>query len=422
MSQPFYGEFDRQAYGDQAVERSDERSPFQRDRDRVVFSYAFRRLQSKTQVFQSGEYDFYRTRLTHSLEVARISRSIGERLNRHYPEVQLDCDLLEAIGLAHDLGHPPFGHIGERKLNALMKPWGGFEGNAQTARILTKTFWQRNNAPLGMLPSRAFLDGVMKYKALWSECDPAPENHFLYDQQAPLRDFIAGGAWPVGIQLEQANAMKSLECQIMDWADDTAYSLHDIVDGVKAGYLTRAAVENWASQATGKHRELVDTPALKQLLERIEETDYLEASFEKKLGLFLNATRLEPAEGPLSHLSARYRWRVEVPDEVQSECALYKAIALDLVFCSPRIQQVEFKSGFLLERMFEALLECHLKQGQKGLKLLPEPALSWVEQATDEAERARLICDAVAQLTDHEALRMYRRLFDPEFGSITDLL
>lgn len=244
MPSPFYSAFDTERLNPSARStgsaETDGRTAFQLDRDRVIFSYAFRRLQSKTQVFQSGEYDFYRTRLTHSLEVARIARSIGEHLNRTYPEVCIDGDLLEAVGLAHDLGHPPFGHIGERKLNELMAPWGGFEGNAQTARILTETFWSRKAAPHGMSPSRAFLDGVLKYKALWSDaCErPAPdappvppENHFLYDPQARLRDFVAGGTWPAcAVAPKAANAAKSLECQIMDWADDTAYSLHDIVD------------------------------------------------------------------------------------------------------------------------------------------------------------------------------------------------
>ncbi|MGE9294604.1 MAG: dGTP triphosphohydrolase, partial [Puniceicoccales bacterium] len=157
MPSLFYNDFDNERHGaNHGGSDADERTAFQLDRDRVIFSYAFRRLQSKTQVFQSGEYDFYRTRLTHSLEVARIARSIGEHLNREHAEVDLDGDLLEAVGLSHDLGHPPFGHIGERKLNELMASWGGFEGNAQTARILTEIFWQRKDGPRGMQPSRAF--------------------------------------------------------------------------------------------------------------------------------------------------------------------------------------------------------------------------------------------------------------------------
>jgi dGTPase len=429
MPSAFYNDFDTERLGSpRSGGEADERSAFQLDRDRVIFSYAFRRLQSKTQVFQSGEYDFYRTRLTHSLEVARIARSIGEHLNLLQPAVELDGDLLEAVGLSHDLGHPPFGHIGERKLNELMAPWGGFEGNAQTARILTEIFWQRKDGPRGMDPSRAFLDGILKYKALWLDCwsdqtpeinSAPPDNHFLYDDQARLRDFVAGGHWPSSAtEPYAANAAKSLECQVMDWADDTAYSLHDIVDSVKAGYLTGPAVERWAAD---QGKETAESPALLSLLKQLNE-DYLEAVFARKLGQFVRATTLEPFDGVLAEKSARYRWRLCVPTETQQECALYKKIALDLVFRSPRIQQVEFKSGFIIERLFHAFFDCHLKPGTKGLKLLPTPALGWVERETEIPARARLLCDYLTQLTDHEAIRLYRHLFDPEFGSITDLL
>lgn len=419
-----YDAFDTAAYGVQEDKTTarDSRSVFQRDRDRVIFSYAFRRLQSKTQVFQSGQYDFYRTRLTHSLEVARIARSIGEELAKRHPDFQVDGDLLEAVGLAHDLGHPPFGHIGERKLNELMQPWGGFEGNAQTVRILTELFWERDDAPTGMKPSRAFLDGVMKYKALWRDFPENPENHFLYDEQEPIRTFVAGQPWPATLAAPaSANAAKSLECQIMDWADDTAYSLHDIVDGVKAGFITRPMVESWAEQATGHRRTLADSQNLPALLDMIGR-DFLEAKFAKKVGGFLRAVHLEPSGSPLGEASSRHRWRLCVPEEIRRECELYKTVALDLVFRSPRIQQVEFKSGFLLERLFHVLCDNHLEPGQRPLAIIPRPGSRWIEQEPDTARRARRICDYLAQLTDHEALRLYRRLFDPDFGTITDLL
>ncbi len=428
MPDSFYTGFDTACFGEpREAPSQDSRSAFQRDRDRVIFSYAFRRLQSKTQVFQSGEYDFYRTRLTHSLEVARIARSIATELTGQVPEAAIDGDLIEAVGLAHDLGHPPFGHIGERKLNELMAPWGGFEGNAQTVRILTEVFWERSSGPQGMAPSRAFLDGVMKYKALRSEFDEPPQNHFLYDEQAVARDFIADGQWPKA-SAKEANTHKSIECQIMDWADDTAYSLHDIIDALKAGFITRPLIERWAAEAQGWQKPLADSPALPALLDLIEK-EYLEAIFARKIGHFIRAARLVPHQGPLSHLSQRHCWRLEVPGEILSECALYKSIALDLVFRSPSIQQGEFKSGFLLERLFNTLFDCHLGASDRkasslatSLNLLPQPTLAWVERAPDETTRARRLCDYLAQLTDHEAIRLYRRLFDPDYGSIRDLL
>src|SRR5271170_796789 len=171
MSDDFYGAFDREYLRNDAnaARKQDYRSVFHQDRDRLMFTPSFRRLQAKTQVFQAGEYDFYRTRLTHSLEVSRIAESIAIWLRVASPEVQVDLHLLEGICLAHDIGHPPFGHAGERVLNTLMKPFGGFEGNAQTLRILTRTIYSDGPKRSGMSPSRALLDGILKYKRLYRD-------------------------------------------------------------------------------------------------------------------------------------------------------------------------------------------------------------------------------------------------------------
>ena len=232
--------------------QGDYRTLFQIDRDRVIHAHAFRKLQSKTQVFLSGEYDFYRTRLTHSIEVAQIGRSIC-----HYLRVQggplredfhIDGELVEGVCLAHDLGHPPFGHSGERTLQELMLPYGGFEGNAQTLHLLTSTLYENETGMRGMQATRALLDGVLKYKKLFREFPTPPENHFLYDTQEGVRAFVFDEAIPAVLQTgELLNGFKSVECQIMDWADDAAYSLNDIVDGVKAGFLTIERIEQWAA-------------------------------------------------------------------------------------------------------------------------------------------------------------------------------
>ena len=157
MPNSFYNEFDNQTWDKER--HRDYRTPFQVDRDRIIYSFAFRRLQAKTQVFVSGQYDFYRTRLTHSLEVAQIGRSICNYLRVSSDILSddyfIDADLVEAACLAHDLGHPPFGHSGEATLNEVMKPYGGFEGNAQTLRILTDTIFSSGNRPDGMKPTRA---------------------------------------------------------------------------------------------------------------------------------------------------------------------------------------------------------------------------------------------------------------------------
>src|ERR1035437_5362712 len=222
----------------------DYRTPFHIDRDRVVHTPTFRRLQNKTQVFWSGEYDFYRTRLTHSLEVAQIGKAICQWLKSRpagplAEDFFVDPDLVESVCLSHDLGPPPFGHAGERTLNHLMRGHGGFEGNAQTLRLLTERIFSAKRS--GMDPTRAFLDSILKYKSLWTELKTLsgslPKNHFLYDFQHPWLDWALGSAdFPVELTPGVArDGFKSIECQIMDWADDTAYSLNDLSDSVRAG-------------------------------------------------------------------------------------------------------------------------------------------------------------------------------------------
>ena len=165
MENTFYNDFDVATPAAERRRDDEYRSGFQISRDRILHTSAFRRLQGKTQVFLTGEYDFYRTRLTHSLEVSQIGRSICAALRSRSPHLGadhfIDPDLVEAACLAHDLGHPPFGHAGERSLHYWMKGQGGFEGNAQTLRLITETIFAHGTR--GMNPSRALLDAVLKY-------------------------------------------------------------------------------------------------------------------------------------------------------------------------------------------------------------------------------------------------------------------
>lgn len=427
-SNAFYTFFDQEAIPPKSSRADrDHRGPFQVDRDRIVFSFAFRRLQSKTQVFQSGEYDFYRTRLTHSIEVAKLGRSICEFLreskaNALHPGCYIDPDLTEAICLAHDLGHPPFGHIGERQLNRLMAPWGGFEGNAQTVRILSELIYRRPDGPVGMHPSRALLDGVMKYKASCSELrsapgSPHPDNHFLYDEQAGLRQCVLGDANLPG-ERASLNTWKSIECQIMDWADDTAYSLNDIADGIQAGYITLESLERWRAGQSGLSGD--DEAHLDALQDAIKKQAY-ERRLSYKLGEFIQGVELRKSVHPLGMQTARYRWSLEVSPLVLRECSLYKAVARDLIFQSPQIQQVEFKGSYILQRLFEAMVDHYLCARPQPLAILPREVTRWIRAEDSEKQRARRLCDFLAGLTDGEAVRLYRRLFDAEYGSITDL-
>lgn len=431
MKNDFYNPFDLERPDNTPLPEGDYRNAFQIERDRIIFSYPFRRLQSKTQVFQSGEYDFYRTRLTHSIEVAKIGRSICEFLRASSDHLNdsfhIDADLTEAVGLAHDMGHPPFGHIGERKLNQLMAPYGGFEGNGQTLRILTELIYERPGTTQGIAPTRAFLDGVMKYKALHSErvveaedgTRSYPENHFIYNEQAMWRDVIFDGQRiPDDLNNSEAlNNFKSIECQIMDWADDTAYSLNDIVDGIHARYINVGSVTEWAATQV---LDTEQTEWIDQLCDKIRKNRY-EPYFGSRIGKFVNACTLAPRSGFMSDRTQRHAFDLIISSEAKAESQLYKDIALDLIFRSPQLQQIEFKGGYILERVFKALRE-NCGENESGLQVLPNQVQELLKTCTSATERQRRLCDYTAGLTDALAMRTYKRLYDPDFGSIAELL
>ncbi len=361
-----------------------------------------------------GEYDFYRTRLTHSIETAQAGRAIANYLNRTSPHLSkdfyIDCDLVEAVCLSHDLGHPPFGHAGERALNRLMQDFGGFEGNAQTARLLSSTIYGEGADRRGMNPTRALLDGVAKYKTLWHDL-PADkrDSHFLYSDQQNLVDFLAD-PWP------DARKQQSIECQIMDWADDTAYSLNDIVDGFHAGFITRTRVGEWASH------QALDAPRAKlveQLLEKLSHGG-IDPFFGRKTGEFIRACSLDVRIDRTAACPPRYAFLLRVAPEVAQERQFYGQLAVDLVFRATPLQHLEHKSDHLLAALFRLLWSHHVGT-RGGLRLLPASAARMIDEAPDVPARARILCDYLAGMTDGFAIRIYKRLFDPDFGSITDL-
>lgn len=420
MANRFYTDFDVETY--EGNRKADYRSAFQIDRDRIIHAQAFRKLQSKTQVFLSGEYDFYRTRLTHSIEVAQIGRSIC-----HYLQTQggplssdffIDGDLVEGVCLAHDLGHPPFGHSGERTLQELMIKWGGFEGNAQTLHLLTKTMIQNETSVRGMQPTRALLDGVLKYKKLFSEFITPPTNHFLYDPQIAEREFVLGRTIPGELlEGEKLNGFKSIECQVMDWADDAAYSLNDIVDGVKAGFLTREKIETWAAS------EAIDAPR-QQLLDELFDAihaDRLESVFSQKIGAFITTCRLRKRDNFMAEKTNRYRFELVIGNHAEVEALFFKKLANDIIFESPQLQQIEYKARRVLFDLWEAVWQNYVEKGARVINILPPRVGRLIDAEETRAGKARQICDYLAGLTDGMIVRTYRRLFDPEFGSIRDL-
>ena len=427
MRNDFYNSFDTERL-EETPTKDDYRSPFQIDRDRVLHTTTFRRLQNKTQVFWSGEYDFYRTRLTHSLEVAQIGKSICTWLLRQPNSLLsdhffIDTDLLEAICLSHDLGHPPFGHAGEKTLNHLNREYGGFEGNAQTLRLLTERIFSAKHT--GMSPSRAFLDGILKYKTLWSELitdGKPPKNHFIYDSQHRYLDWSLGGNdFPIELTPGKSrDAFKSIECQIMDWADDTAYSLNDLSDSVRAGFSPIEKIEQWAKS---KEIDYSEKTPLGDLIQAIR-ANRVEPFVGKRIGKYISSTHLELDVNFLSATTNRYRYRLIIDPTVQAESALYKRLAYDVVFLSPKLKQLEHKGSYMLRKLWEILETRYIHNlpidGQ-DFQLLPNDTVAEIQQAPDPATRARLICDYLAGMTDGYAARTYKRLFSPDFGSINDL-
>lgn len=424
----FYQAFDTERASGYRAE-GDFRSPFQIDRDRVLHTPAFRRLQSKTQVFWSGEYDFYRTRLTHSLEVAQIGKSICRWLLHSSDDLDegfhLDEDLVEAICLSHDLGHPPFGHAGERSLNHFMAEYGGFEGNAQTLRLLNERIFSQSRK--GMDPSRAFLDGVLKYKSLWTELKAAkgklPKNHFLYDSQVNHLSWAMGEQdFPVElVPGDVRDGFKSIECQVMDWADDTAYSLNDLADSVRAGFLTIERIERWAEQ---REESVEEGSPLAELIKALR-GQRIEPFIGKRIGKYIQSAHLERDTNFLSATSHRYAFKVVVDEATRAESELFKSLAYEVVFLSPQLKQLEHKGSYMLRRLWE-LLEKRYVFGEaidgQDFQLLNEADSQEIDECETPAQRARLVCDHLAGMTDGYAARTFRRLFEPGFGSIGDLV
>ena len=418
----FYSTFDTELFSGSSSEDS-YRSAFEVERDRVIYTAAFRRLQAKTQVFLSGEYDFYRTRLTHSIEVAQIGRSICQFLKRKGDPLSdtffIDPDLVEASCLAHDLGHPPFGHAGERTLHRLMaKSFGGFEGNAQSLRMIVRTIYSSDSGRRGLNPTRAFVDGILKYKTLFSQLTGG-KNHYLYDEEELLINWVLGGQdWPTSLPAgTERNALRSIECQIMDWADDTAYSLNDLVDCINGGFLRLETMEAWASQ---QELTSIESKALEILLDAIK-SRRPEPVFGKKVGDYIHSVHLEHSNDFMSNLTNRHAFSLVVNENIRKEAEFYKKVARELVFWSPQLRQLEHKGDLILERIFETFLAFAIDPKSVDFSLFPTSVEKSVLLENNPQQRVRVMCDYLAGMTDGFAIRTYKRLFDPDFGSLMEI-
>jgi dGTPase len=379
------------------------RGPFQRDRARVLHSAGFRRLATKTQVHTADTDAFLRTRLTHSLEVAQIAREMGGRLG-------CDPDVVDTAGLAHDLGHPPFGHNGEDALDAICGPCGGFEGNAQTLRVLTRLEAKVPGAGLNL--TRASLDAVSKYP--WPR-EPGKRKFGVYP------DDLEVFAW---LRIEPG-PRRCLEAQVMDWADDVAYSVHDLEDGIHGGYVHLAPLRADAGERKALCADVtaaysqesaadLDAVLLELLADPVfEPLDDYDGSHGAQIALkrmtsvltgrfaaaAVAATMERHGPGPLR----RYDADLIVPPLVRAHCALLKGIALRYVMRRPGSSQRYADEVHILQSLVEALL------AREGDGLDPVFAPMW-KSATDDAARLRVVIDQVASLTDPAAVAWHARL------------
>jgi dGTPase len=384
------------------------RGAFARDRARVLHSAALRRLAGKTQVMGPGEGSevsgIPRTRLTHSLEVAQIGRELGEALG-------CDPDVVDTGGLAHDIGHPPFGHNGESALNAAATACGGFEANAQTLRILTRLEPKVIDAEgrgYGLNLTRACLDAATKYP--WSRTEGVAK-FGAYPDDVEVFAWLRDGAPP---------RQRCLEAQVMDWADDVAYSVHDVEDGVAAGRISLAALADRQERAAvaelaAKHfsaepvselesvtAELLELPAIADVAANGYDASLVAQVALKRLtselvGRFATAAVTGTRQRYGGERLTRYRAELTVPQRVAAEVALLKAVALRYVMSDEeRLSTQRWQRG-LLSELVAALAE----RVPEALEQSFQPA--W-HAAGDDAARLRVLIDQVASLTDAQAV------------------
>jgi dGTPase len=384
-----------------------ERTAFERDRARVVHAASFRRLAAKTQVVGPETDDFVRNRLTHSLEVAQVARDLSRALGSQ-------PDISETAALAHDLGHPPFGHNGERALAELSEPCGGFEGNAQTLRLLTrleaKTI-DSDGRSVGLNLTRATLDACTKYP--WPRTD-GEVKFGVYDDDKTVFGWLRDGAPP-----DRGGTRRCLEAQIMDLADDVAYSVHDVEDGVVARRLDLTAMDPAAVWATV--REWYVPTATDDELEDVLAELRTQGSWPTRpydgsraalaalknltsdlIGRFCGAVQhatFAADPGPF----IRYEADLVVPERTRLEIAVLKGVAAHYVMQAQDRLDLMVRQRELLAELVAALLD----RGADALQA--SYAHDWAE-AADDAARLRVVIDQVASLTDPSAVAWHRRL------------
>jgi dGTPase len=401
--------------------RGDERSAFERDRARIVHSVAFRRLQGKTQVFAPATADYMRSRVTHSIEVAQIGRAMAQTLG-------VPDSLVEAACLGHDLGHPPFGHTGEAALNACMQASGGFEGNAQSFRIVTR-LEQKHPDYMGLDLTRATLLGLLKYPYRRE----ANREKYLYDSDAEgYEEWLFDGTERALIREDNGESPpRTLQCQVMDWADDIAYSVHDLEDGIVSGYLrpatwnsdhfvTRVAENvahapvHWANGAPSETDIAEYIKSLYDSFARWEPDipkDVLRETARSYIDKFATAIDVET----VGDGTTLFDYTLKVPEEIRIENQVLKSITFEYILRDERTAAIFHKGKVIMDRLFEALFTSTQEERPRDRNLLfpYEMREGLAADRDNESAQRRTVCDYLASLTEGQALALYSRLFEP---------
>ncbi len=397
-----YDDADRQRWVDAGPSLTD-RGDFARDRARLLHSSALRRLGGKTQVVGPGSDDFARTRLTHSLEVAQVGRELGLALG-------CDPDVVDTACLAHDLGHPPFGHNGEKALDLVLAGHGGFEGNAQTLRLLTRLepkVFRADGRAAGLNLTRASLDAATKYPWRRGENPSAGGKFGVYDDDVEVFEWVREGAEPW---------RRCLEAQVMDLSDDIAYSVHDVEDAVVGGWVDLSQLDD--ADVRDRVAELVrqwylpgvDPAEVHRGLARLQDLPFWVSAYagdrhalaalknltSSLIGRFCGAAEKATRQQFGGHPLTRYAADVVVPRETQVEIAALKGVAAVFVMVADDRQDEYVQQRTLLTGLVEALAD----QGGSAL----EPVFAADHAAAgDESGRLRAVVDQVAALTDARA-------------------
>jgi dGTPase len=414
----------------------DHRDPYERDRTRVIHCPAFRRLQRKTQILGTDEGDFHRTRLTHSLEVDSIGRSIVRNLSMNQNQQTLlasllpNDDLISVICLLHDIGHPPFGHGGEVALNYMMRNYGGFEGNGQTLRLLTKV--ENSYGPFGLDLTRRALLGILKYPVKRSEVvariqapihdsihktikinDWLPPKAYFDCEQAEidwlLSPFTEGdrelfqslGIHPQETQVGKA-AYHSFDCSIMNIADDVAYGVHDLEDAIHLRLINPSHLD------TPEFIQLLNNTLLANHYDRIlnslfsRELCVRKQAIGEMVNYFITSTQIVITNEQFENIILKHN--IALTQEASALLNYLMQCIYQNVIDSQEARTFEYGGQTVVLRLFEAI-------SSNPASLLDTKNRELFKQAQDETAAYRIVCDYLANMTDEYAYRMHERLF-----------